>query len=88
MPNKYFIMMIAAGVLITLGGFLIWRYGEAKDEAGYIRGISEANVAASKASSEAARDLEKEQNETAKIKDADIDAELISLGVMRPDHHR
>lgn len=32
--NKYLIIGIAALVLIALGGFLIWQFGEAKEDVG------------------------------------------------------
>lgn len=86
--NKYLIMILAAGVMIALGGFLIMRYGSAQFDAGYNKAQSEYNIAAAAAGNEAARNLERIDHETRQMDETAIDADLRSLGIMREPHDR
>ena len=81
--NKYLIITIAALIIFGLGGVLIWKFGEAKDEAGYNRAIAESNAAASHAANQSSRNLERVINDTHHMSQNDINADLLDLGVMR-----
>lgn len=81
--NKYLIIVIAAGVLIVLGGFLVKQYGNAQYNAGFQTAHAEALLAAKRRASEANKEMERIENETARLSDSDVDDSLRDLGIMR-----
>lgn len=81
---KYLILVLGAAVLFGLGGVLIWKYGESKDEAGYNRAIAEQSAAAAEGAVNAGKDLEESNNEAKKyFEDGRINDLLYDLGIMR-----
>lgn len=82
------ILGIAVLVFAAALGLTIWAYGGAKYEAGELSCKADAATAAITAGNESAAQLDKVTNETARMSDADVDADLYRLGIMRPSHAR
>ena len=79
----FYCVTIAALVLITLGGSLIWGYGKSKYNEGYSKANAEASEAAIKESKISSARLERIKRETKNISDPDIDGVLLDFGIMR-----
>lgn len=84
--NKF--LGIVIFVLAAALGLTIWAYGGARFEAGELSCKADAATAAITAGNESAANLDKVMNETARMSDADVDADLVQLGIMRPPHAR
>lgn len=79
-------LLIAAAVAIV--GITVYGYGDARYEAGRSAAMADCVKAEAKAVTDAANTA-KSIAKDVEILDADsVDAELRSLGVMRPDHDR
>lgn len=79
---------VAALVLTSLGGFLIIKYGDARYEAGKASAVADN---ATKAETQSQKDnaaYERNARDSRKLSDADLDADLVDLGIMRPDSDR
>jgi len=81
--DKYIIILVAAIVLIALGGYLLRQYGAAQYDAGYAQAELDSANAATKAGNTAARKLEDIKKDVKKMSTSDIDNELRDLGIMR-----
>ena len=80
--------LLIAVVLVSLGYFLIKSYGSAKFDAGKSEGISLCNVANVEQGNKARQKLERNIDETKKIPDSGLDAELAFIGILRPLNDR
>ncbi len=81
-------MILAAVVVIGLGGFLIHGYGAAKFEAGYAKRAEEQSRVSNEAAKEAISIRDKVENDNRKKKDDGITAELRSSGWLRAKNDR
>ena len=79
----YKILGIAALVIIVAFGLTVNWYGDSRYEAGELSCKADAATAAITAGNESAAQLDKVTNETARMSDADVDADLVRLGIMR-----
>lgn len=86
--NKKLVIIVAAAGIVALSGFGLWLYGQARYDAGHNQCQADAATAAIAAGNESAAHLDKVTNETARMSDADVDADLVQLGIMRPSHAR
>jgi len=84
--NKF--LAIAGFVLVAAFGLTVWAYGNARFTAGELTCKADAATTAVTAGNESASNLDKVTNETAHMSDADVDADLVQLGIMRPSHAR
>ena len=82
------VLGIAALVIIIAFGLTVRWYGNARYDAGELSCKADAATAAITAGSESAKQLDKVTNETARMSDTDVDADLVRLGIMRPSHAR
>lgn len=79
---------IAGFVIVVAFGLTIWAYGNAKFDAGELSCKADAATTAVTAGNESAANLDKVMNETARMSDADVDADLRQLGIMRQPSSR
>lgn len=77
--NTSMVTTIAAAVLIALGGFLIWRYGQAMHTNGYDACVMDMQKLIAKT----AQQLEDQRNEV--IPDSDVIIRLRVNNWLRPD---
>lgn len=84
--KTWLITIVAAGVLIALGGFLITRYGDARFDAGYAKAKNDVADAIAATAAEDISEFERIEDETNAMPLPDVDADLVRLGIMRaPD---
>lgn len=78
-------VLIAAAVLIVLGGFLVWDFGSAKYDEGIAACAKAQSDAGVKANDDARKTKEKINAEEKAIPDDGLDPELRRLGILQPD---
>lgn len=81
MMNK--ILGIAALTIIAALGLTVWLHGNARYAEGKADCVAEQATIATDAANNATKNLEKRRNETNRLSDADVDAGLSDLGIMR-----
>lgn len=77
------IIAVATSVLLGLGGYTINRYGQARYDAGVADTKAIQAEATRNTTVSNVQDLERRQNESNNMSDADIDRDLHALGIMR-----
>lgn len=77
------IYVVAAVVILGLGGFLLTRYGQARYDAGYSAAGKDQADAQDTADADAKKDIENAERETNNLDDPGVDRELRGLGIMR-----
>lgn len=83
MSTKVLVALLAAGVFIALGGFLIKQYGGAENESGKAGASLEQLSSSVDELERTIKELERVSHETSQKSDDAIDADLRRLGIMR-----
>lgn len=79
---------VAALVLTSLGGFLLVKYGDAKFDAGKATCVADTSVATQAQTKKDNAAYERNAHDSRNLSDADLDADLVDLGIMRHDSDR
>jgi hypothetical protein len=79
------LLILAAGVITSLGGFLIVRYGDARYQAGVLAGQLEQATTQAQTATQDASNFKRIENETKQMEPSAIDRDLLRLGIVRPD---
>lgn len=76
---------LAALAFISLSGFLLYKFGDAKYNEGYSQSTIDNVKAFHKSVNDSRQDLEKQNNEVQKLDNDMLDIRALGLGILRTD---
>jgi hypothetical protein len=82
------IVIVVALVLSSVVGYLVYNHGAARFAAGKSQCEAQNNAAQAVEIDQARQITERANNVSKKIATTDLDAKLLSIGILRPNSHR